>query len=284
MKNNSIQFVFFGTPELSVTVLEELKKEGFMPRIVVTAPDTPHGRGMKLAPPPVKVWALKNSVAVLQPRKITEEVIAELAQEQWDVFIVAAYGKILPQTLLDIPMHGTLNVHPSLLPRLRGPSPIRSAILLDEKVTGVSIMLLDAEMDHGPILAQEVVEVVWPPRAPELEKRLAKKGGEMLAKILPQWVAGEIAPQEQEHEKATFCRMLKKGDAEINLSDDPYQNLLKIRGYEKAPGAYFFTEKNGKKIRVKVVSAERDESGSLKLLRVIPEGKKETHWENFNKN
>jgi len=293
MTNSKLNFIFFGTPELSVTVLEELKVEGLLPRIVVTAPDKPQGRGMKLTAPPVKVWAQEHNIEVLQPKKITEDVVAELKARSsaleggFAVFVVAAYGKILPQALLDIPKHGTLNVHPSLLPRLRGPSPIRSAILFDEKVTGVSIMLLDAEMDHGPILAQEIVDIGWPPRAPELEALLAKKGGEMLAKILPQWVSGTIAPQEQEHERATFCKMFKKEDAEINLSDDPYQNLLKIRAYEGAPGAYFFTDPpagGGKRIRVKVVTAELAEDGSLRLLRVIPEGKKEMNWEDFNKN
>src|ERR1700722_17661806 len=167
----TVRFVFFGTAPLADGVLAELKKAGLEPSRTIVS------------------------------EKITPQLIAELAAEKWDVFVVASFGQILPKELLDIPKHGTINVHPSLLPRLRGPSPMRSAILNDEKETGVSIMLMDEQMDHGPLLAQKKVTIdPWPPHGKELDVRLAHEGGKLLAQTLPLWLAGEIEPQEQNHD------------------------------------------------------------------------------------
>lgn len=279
--------VFFGTPQISVFVLEELKKAGIVPALVVTAPDKPRGRKMIITPPEAKVWAQAEGIPVLQPQKIADEFLAELEsrapQGGWDVFIVAAYGKLLPQKLLDMPKHEVVNVHPSLLPRLRGATPIRGAILADEKETGVTIMIIDAEMDHGPILAQKKINIAeWPPHASGLEETLAKEGGALLAEVLPKWLKGEIEPQEQDHDKATFTKKIKKEDGLIDLNDDPYQNLLKIRAYEGWPGAYFFTKKGDREIRVKIMDAKLAD-GALEITRVIPEGKKEMSYEEFQK-
>lgn len=276
-----VRFALFGTPEITVTIAQALHGAGLTPAAVITRVDAPVGRGKVLTPPPMKVWAQSHHIPVHQPLKITPEFVAQMNQEPWDVFVVAAYGKILPQSLLDIPKHGTLNVHPSLLPRLRGPSPIRSAILENEKETGVSIMLLDAEMDHGPILAQEKVTLPeWPPRAYELEHLLATRGGEMLAETLPKWVAGEITATEQDHSKATFCRMLKKTDGLVDLNDDPYKNLLKIRALEGWPGAYTFFERNGTRLRVQLIEAHI-ENDALVLDTVKPEGKNVMKYSDF---
>lgn len=280
-----VRFAFFGTPELAVTVLEELKSAGFMPALVVTRPDAPVGRGKVLTSPPVALWAKEHGVPMLQPARITPECIAELknppAGGTWDVFIVAAYGKILPQELLAIPARGTLNVHPSLLPRLRGPSPIRSAILTDERETGVTIMLLDAEMDHGPIVEQEFVDIpACPPRASELEATLAHVGGKMLAETLLPWVRGEIAAQEQDHAQATYCKTIKKADGLIDLDADPYQNLLKIRALEGWPTAYAFFERNGKKMRVQIINAHLAD-GKLIIDTVRPEGRRDMPYVDF---
>jgi methionyl-tRNA formyltransferase len=281
--NSDITFAFFGTPELAVTVLEELKEVGLIPAVIVTRPDKPKGRGGHTSPPPTKEWALENSVDILQPEKIKGEFLDEMKNTDWDVFVVAAYGKILPKELLDIPKKGTLNVHPSLLPRLRGPSPIRSAILNDERETGVTIMLLDEKMDHGPILAQASVALEdWPPRAILLEGILAKEGGQLLAEIMPQWVNSELDANEQDHSNATICSILKKEDAEINLiRDDPYKNLLKIKAFEGWPGAFTFFERNSEKIRVVITDAHLDNSGKLVLDRIIPEGKREMSYADF---
>ena len=145
-----MRYAFFGSAPLGVPSLDALAAAGLLPALVVTQPDRPVGRGRVLTSPPEKDWALARNIPALQPEKIDRDFIATLAAESWDVFVVTAYGKMLPQALIDIPRKGVVNVHPSLLPRLRGPSPIRTAILRDEKKTGVTIMLIDVQMDHGP--------------------------------------------------------------------------------------------------------------------------------------
>ena len=280
MKNHP--FVFFGTPELSVHVLDKLETSGYVPTLIITAPDKPQGRKMLVTPPPVKEWARARDIDCWQPEHVKDpSIIAELTNTEWEFFVVAAYGQILPKELIDIPKHGVLNVHPSLLPRFRGPSPVRSQILENEKVVGVSIMLLDEEMDHGPILAQARIEPEeWPISGSLLENILFDAGGELLAETIPEWITGKITPEEQDHSKATVTKKLTKEDGRIDLADDPYQNYLKINALDGWPGTYFFAEKNGKEIRVKIVDAAF-ENGILTILRVIPEGKKEMDYSDF---
>ncbi|MBI2048313.1 MAG: methionyl-tRNA formyltransferase [Parcubacteria group bacterium] len=281
---SDVRFAFFGTPQLAVTVLDTLHSAGFVPARIITQPDTPQGRGKVIAPPPVKVWADAHGVPTKQPSKITAEFTAELAREEWDLFVVAAYGNILPQALLDIPAHGTLNVHPSLLPRLRGPSPIVSAILTDERETGVSIMLLDAKMDHGPIVEQEIVEIKnWPPCASALEQLLATCGGTLLAETILPWMRGGIAAQEQDDAQATFCKIIQKEDGLIDLHDDPYKNLLKIRAFEGWPTAYTFFMRGEQKIRVQIIDAHLAADGSLAIDTVRPEGKRDMPYADFSR-
>lgn len=273
---NNARIVFFGTPRFAVTILDELKKAGIVPSLIVTAPDKPKGRGLVLTPPPVKDWALLNEVDYLQPAslKTPSPELDILSNSEWDLFIVAAYGKILPQSVLDIPVHGTLNVHPSLLPKFRGASPIESQILADERTVGVSIMELDHEMDHGPILAQASITLdQWPVRARDLEELLATEGGALLAESIPPYMSGELVPTAQDHDLATFTKKIDKADGELDLSADGYQNYLKFCAYDEWPGSFFFQD--GK--RIKIVSAEL-RGGSFVPLKVIPEGKKEQDW------
>lgn len=274
------RFVFFGTPELAVIVLDKLKEANLLPTLIVTAPDKPAGRGMKLTPSPVKVWAQENKVETIEPETFDEKVRERLKAEDSDVFVVVAYGKILSEEVLNIPSKGVLNVHPSLLPKLRGPSPVRTAILQDEKITGVTVMLIDEKMDHGPILIQETYEPSeWPPDAKELDNYLFERGGLLLAEAIPQYIQGELEPQEQEHDQATFSKMFKKEDGLLDLSGDPYQNLLKIHAYAGWPGTYFFAEDGA---RVNVLSAHLEEGG-LVLDEVIPEGKNKMPYQDFLK-
>lgn len=282
-KNNKI--VFFGGSKLSVDVLNELKAQNILPKLIITTPDKPKGRKLVLTPTPVKVWAKENKIDVIDPvslKKDNADLISKLSALSPKLFLVASYGKIIPQEILDIPTNGTLNVHPSLLPKLRGASPIKSAIL-QEKETGVSIMFLDAEMDHGPIIVQEKI-ISWEPNDPPYEKDLAeilgRKGGQILAQIIPDWLEGKIKTKEQDHEKATFCAKIEKENGEINLEDDPIKNLRKIRAFHEWPVAFYFLERNGKKIRVNIKSA-RVEDGKLILEKVIPEGKKEMSFADF---
>jgi len=280
----NLKIAFFGTPRVAVYVLEELKKGGVVPDLIITAPDKPAGRKLALTPPPAKAWAEENFISTFQPKTLKNvDVIDSINNEgPWDLFIVAAYGNILPTEILEIPKYDTLNVHPSLLPRLRGASPIQTAIL-EEAETGVSIMLIDEEMDHGPIVGQEKIDISnWPPKASELEETLARRGGQMLTEIIPKWVAGEIDPQEQNHAKATFTKKIAKEDGLINLDDSPEKNYRKIQAFNIWPRAYFFIKHNGKKIRVIITDAEFS-NGKLIIKKVIPEGKKEVSYEVFLK-
>ncbi len=287
MNNPSLRIAFFGTPDIAVWVLEELEKAGILPTLIVTNPDAPQGRKMVITPPPAKVWAESHDIPVFQPTTLKDsETLEKLKSEAFDLFVVAAYGKIIPQAILDIPKYGTLNVHPSLLPKLRGASPIRSAILNDMHETGVTIMLMDEKLDHGPILAQEIVHIAkddWPLHGQVLDELLARHGGALLAETIPEWIQDGLAPQEQMHDAATFCTKITKEMGEIDLAADPYQNLLKIRAFDGWPGTFFFREKNSAKLRVKIVDATLNTDGSLKILRVIPEGKKEMSYDDFQK-
>ena len=285
MKNN-LTWAFFGTDEFSTMVLDELKSQGFVPNLIITTEDKPKGRKLLLTPPEAKVWADKENINYLQLKTLRNEesfnAIKSSFKEGFDLFVVASYGKIIPQNILDIPKFKTLNIHPSLLPKLRGPSPIASSILSEDE-TGVSIMRLDSEMDHGPILAQEKIDIDWPPYADEIEKISAKVGADMLAKIIPEWINGNVKEVEQNHNEATFCSKIQKSDGEIDLNDNPEKNLRKIRAYNIWPNAFFFETTGDKKTRI-IVKKAHIENGELVLDRIIPEGKKEMSYEDFLRN
>lgn len=278
---STINYAFFGTGEIARFVLEELVSAKRYPALVITAPDSPKGRGLARSPSPVGILAENLALPLLKPERLDEATVRALQQTQWDVFVVADYGALLRKNLLDTPRRGVLNMHPSLLPRLRGPSPIRSAILTDEKPTGVTIMVLDEEMDHGPLVAQRRVPVEpWPPRAVVLEEVLAREGGKLLSDMLPLWVAGEVEAHPQNHDIATYCRKFEKRDGEINFMDDPWENLLKIRAYEGWPTAYAFFERDGKQIRVQLLEAHV-QNDVLVLDTVRPEGKNTMSYSEF---
>jgi len=277
------RFIFFGTPEFSVVILDELSDAGHLPALIVTAPDRPRGRGMLMSPTPVRAWGEKHDIPVVTPLRIraNPEFLAKLRSLEPDCFIIAAYGKIIPQDILDIPKHGTLNVHPSLLPKFRGPSPIESFLLSDEKTTGVSIMLLDAEMDHGPIVAIETLsEDAHTMRADMLEPILAHKGGALLAKVLPEWVHSAITATPQNDSLATFTKKITKADGEINFETPGETNMRKLRAYAGWPGVYFFFTKNDKSIRIRITDGEIQE-GKFIPTRIVPEGKQEMSYVDF---
>jgi methionyl-tRNA formyltransferase len=278
---NKPRIAFFGTPDPAVDILEALHTAGLTPELIVTNPDKPQGRNLVLTPSPVKVWAVAHKLPLFQPEKLDEAAIATLKEIPWDLFIVVAYGKIIPQAILDIPKHGSLNVHYSLLPKYRGASPIESQILADDKNPGISIMLLDSKMDHGPLLGTAPVFVPsWPPTTTELRKASNDVAGKLLVELIPKWISKEIEPHEQDHAQATYTKKFTKADGEIILTDDPYQNFLKIQAFNQWPEAYFFVEKKGQKIRVKIKKAQFVD-GKLALLRVVPEGKQEMNYSDF---
>ena len=278
-------FAFFGTDNFSVGVLDELKKVGFLPTLIITSLDKPKGRGLKITPPPVKLWAIENKIDFLQPEKLDEKFNLEIGNWKLEIGVVASYGKILPAKILASFPKGTLNVHPSLLPKYRGASPIQAQILNDEKKVGITIILMDEKMDNGPVLARRELEIPSPnnqiPNNKELAKKLAEEGGKLLAETLPKWLAGEIKPIPQDNSQATFCQKITREDGLIDLNSDSRQNFLKIQAFAGWPGAYFFVEQNGKKIRMKITKASFV-NGQLKIESVIPEGKKETPFSQFN--
>ena len=279
-------FIFFGTSHFSVIILDELKSAGFLPTLIVTVPDKPKGRKLVMTSPDTKIWAEENNVPCLQFKTLKIAEVETEIQSYFpigcDVGVVASYGNIIPQNILDVPRRGMLNVHPSLLPKLRGASPLQYAILTENE-TGVTIMHLDAEMDHGGMVIQEKVSILdWPPYEADLEDILSHAGGKLLADVLPKWVVGTVSETEQNHTDATFTKKIEKINAEFDLNASAEINLRKIRAYHIWPGAYFFEIHNGKKIRVIVKRAHVTE-GVLVIERVIPEGKKEMNYADFKK-
>lgn len=277
MSNNLYKkFVFFGTPEISVDVLEELKSFGVTPSLIVTQPDKQKGRGLEITPPPVKTWAIKNQIPYLQPEKI-KDIQEDLEKIQADWYLVVAYGKILPQWLLSIPGRRVLNIHPSLLPLYRGPSPIESALLNGDTITGVSLMILDEEMDHGPLLGQTDFEITDTTTKKDLYTELSKAGALLIRDYVPEYLKGSLTAIAQHHDHATYCEKFSKEDGEIDDNDTSIKNWNKWRAFYGWPGLYFFKAKDGKKTRYKISDATLQD-GKFKILKVIPEGKKEIEY------
>lgn len=274
-----ISFIFFGSSPISVRSLEELERAGLLPVAVVTQPDRPQGRGLVMTPSPVKTWAMERGVSIFT--ELDADGLKALGAKAG---VLVSYGRIIPDNIIGIFPKGIINLHPSLLPLLRGPSPIESSILRDMKdEIGVTIMLLDSGMDTGPILAQKKIDIDnWPPRKSTLYSQLSDEGAKLLAETLPLWIEDRITPKPQSDGGATYSKIVKKSDGELNLSSDPYQNFLKICAYEGWPGTYFFVKHGDRDIRVKIVDA-RFENGTLNIVTVVPEGKKPMSLNDFKK-
>lgn len=274
-------------------VLDVLFQNNFIPNLIVTVPDKPSGRKKELSPPSAKIWAQEHNINFIQPaslKKLNDD--SPIKRLGYDLFIVAAYGKIIPKSVLEIPRCGTLNVHPSILPKFRGPSPIQSFILSGENKTGVTIMLMDEQVDHGQILTQRHLEVSPPSglggetskwlNSEQLKEMLAELGGQMLADTISKWINGEIKPIEQNHSQATFTKKITKENGLVNLEkDNPEIIYRKFLAFYPWPGIYFFVEKEDKKIRVIVTDMNLLENGELKINKVKPEGKKEMLYDDF---
>lgn len=284
MKKEDLKILFFGTPWFAKEILEKMKEEGFIPKLIITGQDKPKGRKLVITPPEVKIFAQENNIPFLQPKSLkTEEFLNQIKSfGDFDLGVVCSYGKIIPKNILDIPKGGNINVHPSLLPRLRGPSPIQSAILTEEK-TGVTIMQVDEEMDHGPILLQKEVIIDWPPYVDDLEQLLAKEGGQMLCEAINMFIDKTLKGVEQNHSLATFCKKIEKEDGLLNFEEDPEINLRKIRAFKNWPRTYFFMNIEGKETRIIVTSASLKD-GKLEIEKIIPEGKKEMDYKQFISN
>jgi methionyl-tRNA formyltransferase len=291
MQNQKCKFVFFGTPYVARDTLAILEENGYMPSLIVTSPDRPRGRGLTLTPTEVKAWAIERNIPVMTPEKLTEEVIAELSAHIQEFnaryALVVAYGKILPQTCIDAFPLGIINIHYSLLPKYRGASPVESALLNNETETGVTIQQMVYRLDAGDILASEKVTIEPDETTIELRARLITIGAHMLVSILPGFETQEIIPTPQDESHATKCTKTKKEDGEIffnNTESNLAQlNWNKYRAYAEWPGTYFFVQKDGKPMRVKITKASF-ENNEFVIERVIPEGKKEQSFADFSKN
>ena len=271
---NNLNFVYFGTPDFSVIILDELKKTGYLPSLIITAPDRPVGRKHVLQAPPVKIWADANNVECWQPEH-PRDIVTGLAERNDDLFIVASYGYIVNQKLLNIPKHGVLNVHTSLLPKYRGASPIESAILNGDTETGSTIMQMTLGMDEGPIITQSEFPLETDILKPDLFTMLAHDGGKTLAQILPDYIDGKCTPIEQEHKQATYCGKIKKSDGDITHDDDQTRDR-KYRAYYGWPGVFIFDGKT----RLKITEAQYKDNSFI-IKKVIPAGKNEIDYQQY---
>ena len=244
-----LRIVFMGTPELACASLNALLEcDQFEIAGVVTQPDRPKGRDLKLTPPPVKELALRKGLAVLQPeRSRAEGFLESLRQLEPQLIAVAAFGQILPKSILDLPPHGCLNVHTSLLPRYRGAAPIQWAILNDDKETGVTIMRMDVGMDTGPIVSQQATAISPEDDAQTLHDRLAALGAELLVKTIPDYVTGRIQPRTQPETGVVYAPKIKKEDGEVDWSLPARTIWNRVRGLVPWPVTFaFLPETNGK--------------------------------------
>ncbi|HPM76638.1 MAG TPA: methionyl-tRNA formyltransferase [bacterium] len=285
-----MRMFFFGTPQFAATILTRLLVAGMTPELVVTQPDRPAGRNRQLTPPPVKEVALAHNLPVLQPEKITRQVREELAARKPDVFVVAAYGKILRPAMLVVPPHGCINAHASLLPHYRGAAPVNWMLVNGETQTGVTIIKMDAGIDTGPVLAERAVPIAADDNAGTLLVKLADLAGDLLIETLPRYLAGDIQPQPQPAE-GSYAPILRKEDGLLDWTQSASAIVNRVRGMTPWPGAYTFWQ--GKTIKIlqaeaaaghgapgEVLQAKKDllvaaGEGAVALRQLQMQGKKE---------
>ncbi len=253
-----LRIIFMGTAELSCASLEKIARDkNFSIIAVVTQPDKPKGRELKLTPSPVKILAEKLNLIVLQPLKARDlEFISTLRELSPDLLVVVAYGQILPQALLDVPCFGCLNVHTSLLPKYRGAAPIQWAIADGEPETGVTIMQMDAGLDTGPILSMRRTPILPTDDSQILHDRLAQLGAELLVETMPDFVAGKISPQPQPATGSTYAAKIKKEDGKIDWQQPALQIWNRLRAFTPWPGAFTFFLTEPKPQLLKIWKAE----------------------------
>lgn len=274
------RFVFFGTPVLAVEILDALEAAGYVPSLIVTMPDRPQGRGMDMRETPVATWGRERGIEVVKPEKLDALFISDFAARDIAFSIVVAYGKILPQVLLDIaPMY---NIHYSLLPRWRGATPVESAILAGDAETGVAIQRIVFKLDAGPLVAVEKTPIGEIETAPELRARLNAIAAKKLVEIFPQLSVKEMKHAEQDETAATFCGKIAKEDGLINLSESGVEHYRKFRAYFGWPGIYAFFERNGKQIRT-IITKCHMYAGKFVIDTVKPEGKSEMPYADFER-
>lgn len=274
----SLKIVFFGTPDFAIPALNSLINFGYNVVAVVTQPEKPVSRARVVMPSPVKKAAVEKKITVFEPHNLKkdEEFFKQFKHLNPDLCVIAAYGKIIPSRYLEIPKYGFLNTHPSLLPKYRGPSPIQTAILNGETKTGVTIMVVDEEMDHGSVLAKATYDLQPTTYNAQVEKELAELGAELLIETLPKYISGNIKPEPQDHGKATFTKMLSREDGRINWNEPVEKIYNRIRALNPEPGTW--TTWSVKIVNIKKAEL-RDEKINIQTIQL--EGKKEMAFKEF---
>lgn len=302
-----MKIVFFGTPQFALPFLQELIKDREIEvAAVVTQPDKPSGRGGKVTPPPIKLAAQNAAITLFQPTSLkTNPSVEKLLRDiRADVFVVVAYGKMIPKRILDIPLKGVVNVHPSLLPRHRGPSPLQWAIAEGDSQSGVAIMLLDEGMDTGPLLASEHISLDADETYESLVKKVRQIGPTLLVLTLKRYMDGKIIPIPQNEAKATHTRLLEREDGHVRWSEGITNIERKHRAYSPWPGSWSVWKRNdGSVMRLKflklrpvdfhadvtpaTVTIKDDRmyidasDGTLEILELQPEGKSKMRSSDF---
>ncbi len=290
------KIAFFGTPNFTTEFLDLFisdKCKDFLDlSLIITGQDKPVGRGMQMQSPLPKKWAEKNAMHFFQPKKLDEDFYntlkTEHEKENFDLFIVIAYGKIIPKNIINLPKYGTINLHYSLLPRYRGASPVESAILDNENETGITIQQMQFELDAGNILFQEKIEILETETTTDLRDKLNKRAIEIFPEFLENLLIHKnISNIKQNETKANFCKKIKKEDLNItnilqNINLNKEEKLLDIftkwKAYDKK--IYFFTKKNNQELRIKITEMEI-ESRKIKIVKLLPESKKEISLNDF---
>ncbi len=304
MAHVNARIVLMGTPDFGVPVLKSLAQSPFDVVAVYTRPDRPAGRGRHPAPSPVKQEALKLGIPVIEPETLrNEDAVHRLQELAPDLVVVAAFSYLLPRTILDVPSHGCLNVHPSLLPRHRGASPVASALLSGDEETGVSIMLMDEGLDTGPVVQQERVSIADDDTTGLLTSRLAELGARLLTATIGPWIAGEIKLQTQREEEATYSPRISAQDGWLDWTQPAHILWRQVRAYHPWPGSHTLWKARRLKVHsaapvdarsvtapgtvvvirhcdAPVVGVQTGE-GVLGLRRVQLEGKRETDVDEF---
>jgi methionyl-tRNA formyltransferase len=258
-----MKIIFLGTPIFGAIVLEKLLKNKIKPVLVITKPDKPIGRKKIITPPPVKILAQKHKLSILQPDKI-ENLDKELKKINPDLIIVAAYGEIIPKETLQLPKYGCLNLHPSLLPKYRGASPVQFTVLNGDKETGVTLILMTEKIDQGPIVAQLKIKIEEQKIfCQDLERKLADLGADLLIKTIPDWIKNKIKPKAQNEKKATYTKIIRKEDGKINWSRSALEIERQIRAFSPWPDS--FCKVNNKIMKILKASV-------LKETKIGPKG------------
>lgn len=309
-----IRTIFMGTPDFACPTLQATVNLSHIRAnkpievvAVLTQPDRPTDRRQMLTSPPIKLLAKQLGIPIFQPEKLRNpETIKKIQELAPDLIVVTAYGQIIPQAILEIPKHGAINVHASLLPRHRGASPIQAAISADEPETGITIMLMDEQLDHGPVLAQASLPIAPDETGASLSQKLSELGAQLFTATIPEWLAGKINPQEQNHRQATMTKLLTRNDGRIDWSKPADYIERVVRAYHPWPGAWTTARIKNHELRIKILKSlsleERGRgeggepgmvfktshglavdcgSGALELLKLQVEGKRPLAAQDF---